>query len=255
MTCPPLRSHPRTGLVMAVAAVCLLGACGVDIDDSASGLGTGPGATTSTTIECEPGETGGDGSTGGTIGSDGADPNCTPGTTTGTEPDATTTTSEPETTTTTETEDDEDAYVESMNEALRKSEAIGFPITTDVAECAAPTWVDILGVDNLIDAGVEPEDLVGKDISEEIQSIIDRSDATELVEALVDCGFDVDTTIIGGIAEEGGLTDEQADCFADALPDGFATKLLAVSIAEGTDGLDADPDLADTIKLAAAGCS
>lgn len=248
---PSLHPRHRVGLGLAVTVMCVLSACGVDVDDSASALSAGPGATTSTVVECEPGDDGGGGGTGGTIGSD-VDPDCTPGTTTA--PGSTTTTTEA-TTTTTEPVDDEDAYVESMTVALRKSETIGFPITPDVAECAASTWVDVLGVDALIDAGLEPDDLIDKDIAEEIQSLTDRSSATELVEAVVDCGFDIDTTIIGGIADEAGLTDEQAECFADALPEGFAVEVLAVSFAEGSDGLEADPDLKATIQLAAAGCS
>ena len=253
------RSSAGLLLVLAVTLVALLGACGVDTGNSGA-LAAGSGSGT-TTVPCK--EDPGGGGTGGIIGSGDGDPACTPtspttapGPTTTTRPPTTT---EPDRTTTTTsgngTEPDEQSYVDAMVESLGSPSDGDLLITRSQAECIGPQWVEIIGAQDMFDAGIEPDDLIGTDVTEQLKDVIDRSMADQLVSVMADCDFDTQNVIIDGIAKGADLTPDQADCFAGKIPDGFGERLLVVALDEGAQGLDNDPNLSKTLTDAADACT
>lgn len=238
--------HVRLRFVsgLSVAALVLLGSCGVDVTETGA---PGPSGATTTTVDCSPTDEGGSG-TGGAVGSSDVDPACTDGPTPTTEPERTTTT-EPR-----EADVDVDAYEDAMIDSLTNSDDLGLPIGAVEAQCIGPAWVDAIGAENLADFGVDPEDLVDGDVSDAFEELIDRPAAEDMVTAFGDCGIDVKEALVADIAADAGLTDEQTACFADELPDGLIEEILAISLADGSDALDDEPDLAEPITDAAFAC-
>ncbi|HEX2575410.1 MAG TPA: hypothetical protein VHK88_03615, partial [Aquihabitans sp.] len=232
-------------------------ACGVDSSDTDDAAPVVP----PTTAPCTPpGES--DGSTGGAVGADDDElPPCDEGgdTSTTTEADEPTTTTEPEDEPTEEepTEDappDEDAYVESMVAALEGREDFGLPMDREQAECIGPRWIDALGVERMAEAGLDPEGLDGEDPDGVFDELVGRPEASDMVDALTDCGLDLERAFFEGLSDDGSIRADQVDCLVDALPDGTVEQILVVSLADGEEGLDAEPGLGDPLTEAAAAC-
>ena len=150
-----------------------------------------------------------------------------------------------------------DAYVEAVADAMREVEDTDFPIDDDQADCLAPRWVDAIGYETLLDAGVTPEVLGGSedgDTTAEFEDVVDRPRAERLVDAFGDCGIDLESFFYDGLASDGSTTPEQVDCIRDRLPDGFIRELLITSMDGGEDALDADPDLSGQLTGAFMAC-
>lgn len=245
-----MQTPARLRFVLGLSAAALvLGSCGIEASETNA---SGPIAPT-TTVDCSASDDGGSG-TGGTVGSGDIDPACTDAPTPPTEPDPE---PDPEPTTTTEPpEPDVDvaAYEDAMVQSLFSSEELGLPVDEDQAVCIGPQWVESIGAENMADFGLEPEDLIDGDVSDAFEELIDLPVAQDMVQTLNDCEVDVTGALVDDIASDAGLTDEQAACFADELPDGFIEEILAISLADGRDALDADPDLAEPISDAALAC-
>lgn len=255
----PRRARPAR-LATALVLAFFLAACGIDATDgAASSFGDGsptPGPTTTTPLPpCDDTE-GGD--TGGTVGVDDEPPTCSEpsDTTNPTTPTDETTTTEPYTTTpaTDGGPTDAVAYVEALADSLAGSEDLGAPVSVEEAECIAPLWVDTLDPAALADLGISPEDLADGDISTELDAVIGRPEATEMVAALTGCGIDLQESIIEEIGTENELTDEQLQCIVDALPEGYIDELVIIGLAEGSDALEDDPALAEPLTDALIGC-
>lgn len=236
-------SRPRLVLGFSTAALVLLGSCGVDATEN------GATSPTTTAVDCAPSDEGGSG-TGGAVGSSDVDPACTDGPTPTTEPEQTTsTTTEPSV-----PDVDVEAYEDAMIDSLTNSDDLGLPIGAGEAACLGPAWVEAIGAEDLADLGVEPEDLVVGDVSDAFEELIDRPVAEDMVAAFGACGIDVEDALVAEIAAEAGLTDEQTACFADELPDGLIEEVLAISLSDGSEALDAESDLAESIADAAFTC-
>lgn len=253
-----LRSKPRrtrlaTGSLVVLLASFLVG-CGIDATDGKSNTlaGTSPigGSTTTTLAPCT--DTGGggtdDGNTGGTVGADDQSPECAP---TPTTEDTSTTTTE-DTTTTTGTF--EDAYVDALASSLVGRDDLGEPISRDQADCIAPRWVDALGHERLVGASIHPGTLANGNVAAALKELIGRPEATDMVAALTECGIDLQSALVTEISRDGNLTDDQVQCIVDSLPDGYIEQLVAISLADGRDALDADPSLKEPIIDAASTC-
>lgn len=266
------RSKPRrTRLATATLAVLLvssLGACGIDATEGRSNAFAGGsplgGSTTTSTAPCaDDGDSGTNGgNTGGTVGADDQPPACADPTTTTTK-DRTTTITEDRTTTTTEdrttttTEDpiaDEQAYVDVLASSLVGRDDLGEPMTRDQADCIAPRWVDALGHQRLLDASIEPGALADGNVAAALEELIGRPEATDMVAALTECGIDLQAALVTEISKDGNLTDDQVQCIVDALPDGYIENVVAISLADGREALDAEPGLTEPLVDAATAC-
>lgn len=255
--------HPssprRTRLAAGTLAVLLassLVACGVDATEGTSnapGGGSPIGSTTTTTAPCADNGGGDDGgNTGGTVGADDQLPECAPTPTTG----DTTTTTEDTTTTTEGTDTDRQAYVDALASSIVGRDDLGVPVSSDQADCLAPRWIDALDPARLADADIDPETLGGRNVVYEVlQELIGRPEATEMVSALTDCGLDLEGALITEIGSRGTYNDEEVQCIVDSLPDGYIEKVVAISLADGRDALDAEPGLTEPLTDAVLGCT
>ena len=179
---------------------------------------------------------------------------------------STTTGATPSTTTedpTTTTEDGggatgaEQAYIESVADAMRAVEDSEFPIDDEQADCLAPRWVDAIGYETLLEAGVTPEVLGGSedgDLDASFEEVVDRGKAEKLVDAFFDCGLDLEGAFYDGLTSDGSTTPAQVACLRDRLPDGFIRELMITSMDGGDEALDADPELEQQLTEAFLAC-
>lgn len=225
--------HPRrtlAGLLAAVALLTLLVGCSASGSDDAA-------PSSSTTTEAT---------------TDGSDDEV-----------STTTEADDEPATTTTTTDggggssSKAAYVEAVADAMREVEDSDFPIDDEQAGCLAPRWVDAIGYDTLLAAGVTPEVLGGTedgDTTAEFEDVVDRARAEKLVEAFGDCGIDLEEYFYEGLTGDGSATADQAECLRSRLPEGYIRELMITSMDGGDDALDADPDLESQLTEAFMAC-
>lgn len=139
-------------------------------------------------------------------------------------------------------------YVEAVAEAMRSVEDTNFPIDDEQAGCLAPKWVDAIGYETLVDAGVTPEVLGGGedgDTTAEFQDVVDRARAEKLVDAFGACGIDLEDFFYESLASDGTATPEQIRCLQDRLPSGFVRDMMVTSMDRGDEALDSDPELED----------
>lgn len=197
-------------------------------------------------------------------GADGAAPASTSSTTSGSstaDPSTTTTEAEAEETTTTEggggAPSSKQAYIDAVAETMRDVEDSDFPIDDDQADCLAPRWVDAIGYETLLDAGVTPEVLGGSedgDTTAEFEDVVDRPRAEKLVDAFGACGIDLDEFFYDSLTSDGSATADQVECLRGRLPDEFVRDLMVTSMDGGDDALDADPDLEGQLTDAFMAC-
>lgn len=234
----------------ALAAVLVLTAvaAGCGVDSSSEGLDTkGDGRTTTTidetttTVEEDPpcALEGDDEEEGDTAAAPGASDNCIP------EPEPTTTTTEvvdpdPEPDPDPQPSGDEAEYVEALATGLVDLDEDDLPVTEDQAACIAPEWIDEVGVEALAGNDIAPGDLEDFELDEVFAPAIDRDTADAMVAAVVDCGIDLDAFVRQDGLDD-GQTEDQMDCFFDALPDGAIADVLAASLDQGDDIAFDDP--------------
>ncbi len=126
---------------------------------------------------------------------------------------------------------------------MRQVEDSEFPIDDEQADCLAPKWVDAIGYETLLEAGVTPEVLGGTedgDDDADFEDVVDRPRAEKLIAAFGDCGIDLEELFFDGLASDGSATPDQVDCLRGRLPDGFVQDLMITSMDGGDDALDED---------------
>jgi hypothetical protein len=204
-------------------------------------------------------------------GSEGADPTTTTtaerATTTDGEPDpvdgTTTTTAEEDgddpvdgTTTTEDVTDDDagdadrQAYVDALKGWL--GEDSGEVLQEDQVDCVSEGFVDVLGVDELKGAGINPEELAESDGTEFPDELgIDEDKANEMFDIFGACDIDF-ASIFKDLFRAGGeLTAEQESCIDDLLTDenlrrSLVAEILGEDLADDPlDDIDACADFDD----------
>lgn len=110
-------------------------------------------------------------------------------------------------------------------------------------ECLAEGYLDVIGLENLVDAGVTPEDYAqGSDFPDEVG--LDEDKANAIYDQFDACDIDLKEVFLGAIEmfSEEPLTDEQQSCADDVLTDeklraSFVADLLELE-GESQDPLD-----------------
>lgn len=152
---------------------------------------------------------------------------------------------------------DAEPYVETLADALASGASGGLPVDPEAARCLAPRWVDVLGEDRLVAAGVTPEQLAsgyGADTSAALGELIDDGTATAMVDAFGACAVDVEQVFVDAITAGRDLPAAQEECLKDAFPDGFVERALILGLSEGEAALEANIELNDTLTAAAREC-
>ncbi|MBX3284114.1 MAG: hypothetical protein KF703_02100 [Actinobacteria bacterium] len=170
----------------------------------------------------------------------------------------TTTTTAPTTTTPPASIPTGQDYVDALAAALATGASGGLPVDAEAARCLAPRWIDVLGEDRLVAAGVTPEQLAsgyGADTSAALDELIDDDAAKAMVAAFGACKVDVEQVFIDALAAGRTLPQEQQDCLRAAFPDGFVERALELGLSQGEAAVEADVQLTDTLTAAARDCT
>lgn len=180
-------STSRSLLATVLSAVLFLAACGASgSDDAASSTTTDGGDATTTT---------------------GGDDDPTPTPTTEDTPDTTEGGGEP---------GDRQAYLDAFVMDFDDEDEPIFE--QGQVDCLAEKYLDVIGLDNLVEAGVTPEEYgEGDDFPEELG--LDEDTANELYDQFGECDIDIKEIFVdlfSGFSPE-PLTDEQKACIDDTL--------------------------------------
>lgn len=167
---------------------------------------------------------------------------------------------DPDETTTTEAEGDagdadRQAYVDALSASFGEGSEDLFE--DGQIECLSEGFVDVLGVDNIKEAGLSPEDLAdtdGSDFPDELG--VDEDKANAMFDVYEDCEVDFSSIfkeLFGGLS--GGLSAEDEACIDDLLtPENLRRSLVADILGEE---LDDDPldEVENCVDLGALGSS
>lgn len=136
------------------------------------------------------------------------------------------------------------AYVDAMTASLMDGDS-SLPISSGQAECVSESWVDIFDPDRLAAAGITPDDIRNdNDTGVEFADMgLSESEADDLIGTFGDCGIDLTQAIVDPIVEDGNLTPEDRACLENAFNEDFLRRLMVISITEGDEALEEDPEL------------
>lgn len=137
---------------------------------------------------------------------------------------------------------DEQAYVDALAANLSGGEDDGQLVVSEQdAPCVAQGWVDIVGVDTLAGAGVDPDELADPDSNFNTTDLeLDVEQGRDMVEAAEDCGVDLLGQFRGFLTQ--GLAPDQVDCLNDELDDDFLGEVIAQALVNDEPSADLEDE-------------
>ncbi len=190
-------------------------------------------------------------------GAEGDDDDATSTTTEAAGASTTTTDDEPTTDepTTDEPTGDRDAYVEALVGTFDdEDEEIFGP---GKAECIANGFIDVIGMDNIEESGLSPQEFAEGDGTDFPPALgLDEDKANDLYDVFGECDIDLVETLVDLYGSMGELTPEQETCVTDILTeDNLRTSFVADFLGEDLEddpldevgtcmGFDDDPSIA-----------
>lgn len=117
-----------------------------------------------------------------------------------------------------------------------------FVLAVEPAACVAPTFIEVITVERLQEAGIDPEEVAdpywdGTDLG------LTPDDGQAIVDALHAC--DVDTAAFMAEALADGLTADQSACVADAIDPDLADAVLVKTFSTGEADAEGEALVAD----------
>lgn len=145
--------------------------------------------------------------------------------------DEATTTTEDGPTNSSEPDGDASAYADGLAVGLTSGdeESGELVLSSDQAECVAPEWIDIIGVDTLTGADVTPQDLEDPDY-QFTDLRLDADTGGDMIDAFGDCDVDIISEFYETLSAD--LDDEQVDCLVEELGDDQARQFLIEALVQ-----------------------
>lgn len=127
-------------------------------------------------------------------------------------------------------------------------------LTPDQRRCVAESFVDGFGVDEIVAAGVTPDDIRSDEVDSPADIGLDFSEeqAASFYDRMTEC-MDVKALLIDSIVGD-DLPQEAADCLHDNLTDDLVERVVTIGFTQGEAGLDDEPGLAAEVEEAVAPC-
>lgn len=143
---------------------------------------------------------------------------------------------------------DRQKLIESLSSSASASGDEEF--SAEEIECMVPGMIDAIGVDKLVEAGAldKPEadfQELGLDLTDD--------QANEVYEAMNGC-VDLRDSLVESMTADGTATEEQAQCYSDAIDDDLLRRLMVTAMVEGEAALEGDQDLTAQLQAAAMTC-
>jgi hypothetical protein len=145
---------------------------------------------------------------------------------------------------------DEDDYVDAMIDSFDASDPDELQIDRGQAECLAPQWIEIIGVERMQENGIEPDDLREDSVDVELTEIgLTEDDGNALYDTFSDCDIDIRQIFIDSMSADADdeFTDEQRDCIGESFDDDVLRRIMVTTLIEGDDALDEDDELTGEI--------
>lgn len=147
-----------------------------------------------------------------------------------------------------------DAYVDAMTASLLADDT-DMGLSRDQAECVGESWVDIFGADRLSAAGITPDDIRNDTDDAPMSDLgLSASEAEGLVDTFGSCGIDLTKAMVDSMAEDQTLTPEDRACLENAFNEDFLRRLFVVTLTEGDDAVENDPELLNEMMAALFAC-
>ena len=128
-------------------------------------------------------------------------------------------------------------------------------LSRDQAECVGESWVDIFGADRLSAAGITPDDIRNDTDDAPMSDLgLSASEAEGLVDTFGSCGIDLTKAMVDSMAEDQTLTPEDRACLENAFNEDFLRRLFVVTLTEGDDAVENDPELLNEMMAALFAC-
>lgn len=147
--------------------------------------------------------------------------------------DTTSTTSQPEASTTSSVESSGDvdaaAYEAAIVTSLGSPRERGLVVTAAQAECVAPTWVEVIGVDTFTEAEVTPEDVAEASYTPNDLGL-DADQGLALIDAFDECDVDLYGQYLALLSD--GLDAEQTACLEGEFDEDLSRRFLADALTQ-----------------------
>ena len=128
-----------------------------------------------------------------------------------------------------EIEGGEQAYVDAMILMIRGSAGLSDADAESAAECLAPRWVKIIGVDGFAKAGLTPDDF--QELGGGLETLgLDRDQATAMAAGFKACDIDLRGYSIEQIAADPAVTPEMKACLEDAITEEAVEESLIANL-------------------------
>jgi hypothetical protein len=150
---------------------------------------------------------------------------------------------------------DERPYVDAIVQYASGDSDNKFQLNEDQAECVAPVWVDVIGVDRLRRAGLAPDQLPTHDLAPLATLGLSDDEGEAMYAAFDDCDIDVRDSFYESVAELGGVPegDDEA-CVTDAVSDDLLMRTVVVGFTTGPEGIATDDAVQRGIRDVRAAC-
>ena len=138
--------------------------------------------------------------------------------------------------------EEERPYVDALIADAAEDEGDDMELNEAQAECLAPRWVSILGVERLEAAGIDPDELADDDLDFS-ELGLSESDGEAMFDALEECDVDIRESFLAGMTEESDMSDDDRQCLDEALDDDLLRRLLVTTFVEGDDAFEQNEEL------------
>lgn len=129
------------------------------------------------------------------------------------------------------------------------------PIDPEAVECFAGAFIDAIGVDNLVEAGVSPEELNEADSLDELGVEVEDGATDRAAENLGDCEIDY-ASILATVAADGEAASPEAiECLEGELDSDALDRALAGAFVSTLTGEEPGADLPTLGQPAIAACA
>ncbi len=148
----------------------------------------------------------------------------------------------------------EDDYVTAMIASFDSQDSAELAIDREQAECVAPKWIDILGVDRLQENGITPDDIDSENDMELTDLGLSQDEGNAMYDTFGACDVDVAELFIKGLSTDTPLSNEQSECLSAAFDDDLLRTIMVTTLVEGDEALTDDEDVSGAVFAALGEC-
>ncbi len=135
-------------------------------------------------------------------------------------------------------------FVDALKRSMQESDDDTFELSDSQIDCLAPRMINAIGVDFLVDAGVDPADIGGDDDMDFSDLNITKDQGGAMYDSFGACDVSVRDIMLESVAGE-GLGDEAQKCVEDALTEDSVRDMMIATLVEGDEGMESNPAIGE----------